>query len=71
MKRFHKPGDEKRSVVIVRPSDYENWLSSNSTDEACSFLNLFPVELMHAEAFPAPPREPKNTTDAPKAQAAK
>ncbi|WP_321782936.1 SOS response-associated peptidase [Paraburkholderia sp. J94] len=32
MKRFHKPGDEKRSVVIVPPSEYEGWLSNRSMD---------------------------------------
>ncbi|MEX3930050.1 SOS response-associated peptidase [Paraburkholderia sp. BR10936] len=59
MNRFHKPGDEKRSVVIVRPSDYDAWLASRSMDEARSFLNLFPAELMHAEACPALPRAAK------------
>ncbi|MEX3992714.1 SOS response-associated peptidase family protein [Paraburkholderia sp. EG286A] len=44
MRRFHKPGDEKRSVVVVRPSDYDGWLASRSMDEARSFLNLFPVD---------------------------
>ncbi|HKR43520.1 MAG TPA: SOS response-associated peptidase family protein [Paraburkholderia sp.] len=56
MKRFHKPGDEKRSVVIVPPSEYENWLASRSMDEARSFLNLYPVEGMAAEPQPLPPR---------------
>lgn len=56
MKRFHKPGDEKRSVVIVAPDEYDGWLGSRSMDEARSFLNLFPADLMWAEAFPAPPR---------------
>ncbi len=59
MKRFHKPGDEKRSVVIVRPAEYEDWLSCRSMDEARSFLNLYPAEAMHAEARPAPPRAKK------------
>ncbi len=59
MKRFDKPGDEKRSVVIVPQTEYADWLSSNTPDEARSFLNLFPVEAMHAEAFPIPPRKPK------------
>ncbi|MEM5329553.1 SOS response-associated peptidase family protein [Paraburkholderia sp. JHI2823] len=71
MRRFHKPGDEKRSVVIVRPTDYEGWLNSRSTDEARSFLNLFPAELMHAEACPAPPRALKSSTTASKAEAEK
>jgi putative SOS response-associated peptidase YedK len=59
MKRFHKPGDEKRSVVILPHSEYEGWLASGSMDEARSFLNLFPATKMHAEAFPAPPRAAK------------
>jgi putative SOS response-associated peptidase YedK len=59
MNRFHKPGDEKRSVVIVPPAEYDNWLASSSMDEARSFLNLFPANKMHAEPFPAPPRTVK------------
>jgi putative SOS response-associated peptidase YedK len=57
MKRFHKPGDEKRSVVIVPPSAYEDWLNSQSTDEARSFLNLYPVDDMAGEPHPLPPRK--------------
>jgi len=58
MKRFHKPGDEKRSVVIVPPTSYEDWLNARSTDEARSFLNLYPAEEMAAQAAPLPPRKP-------------
>ncbi|WP_322051862.1 SOS response-associated peptidase [Paraburkholderia bannensis] len=65
MQRFHKPGDEKRSVVIVRPADYANWLASRSMDKARSFLNLFPADLTHAEACPAPPRISKSAAAAP------
>lgn len=57
MKRFHKPGAEKRSVVIVPPGKYEEWLTCRSTDEARSFLSLYPDELMHAEPYPLPPRK--------------
>lgn len=64
MQRFHKPGDEKRSVVIVQPTDYEGWLTSRSMDEARSFLNLFPADLMHAEACPGPPRVSKSAAAA-------
>src|SRR5437868_12159274 len=60
MKRFHKPGAEKRSVVIVPPTGYADWLSCTSTDEARSFLQLYPVEAMHAEPFPLAP--PKHAT---------
>jgi putative SOS response-associated peptidase YedK len=56
MKRFHKPGDEKRSVVIVRPTDYADWLLCKSAEQARSFLQLYPEEAMGAEPFPLPPR---------------
>jgi putative SOS response-associated peptidase YedK len=59
MKRFHKPGAEKRSVVIVPRSGYQEWLSCRSVDEARTFLNLFPANEMAAEPFPLPPRSPK------------
>ena len=63
MSRFHKPGDEKRSVVIVPPTEYGDWLSCKSTDEARSFLQLYPVEAMLAEPHPLPPRKPKIGSD--------
>lgn len=56
MSRFHKPGDETRSVVIVPPDEYENWLTCRSTDEARSFFSLCPAELMVAVADPAVPK---------------
>jgi putative SOS response-associated peptidase YedK len=57
MRRFHRPGAEKRSVVILRPEEYGDWLGARSTDEARSFLNLFPAEEMAAEPKPLPPRK--------------
>ncbi|BEU28103.1 SOS response-associated peptidase family protein [Paraburkholderia sp. 22B1P] len=55
MKRFHKPGDEKRSVVIVPPTRYAEWLSSRSTDAARSLPS--PIALrsftQHASGWPA------------------
>ncbi|MFT4437890.1 SOS response-associated peptidase [Caballeronia sp. 15715] len=59
MRRFHKPDAEKRSVVIIRPDAYEDWLACRSTDEARSFLQLYPADEMHAEPFPLPPRAPR------------
>lgn len=59
MKRFHRPGAEKRSVVILRPEEYDDWLGARSTDEARSFLNLYPADEMRAEAWPAPSRKKK------------
>jgi putative SOS response-associated peptidase YedK len=57
MSRFHKPGDEKRSVVIVQPDEYEDWLSVRSTGEARSFLILYRADEMTAEACPLPSRD--------------
>jgi putative SOS response-associated peptidase YedK len=34
MKRFHRPGAEKRSAVIVPALHCEAWLGSSSTDDA-------------------------------------
>jgi putative SOS response-associated peptidase YedK len=59
MKRFHRPGDEKRSVVVLRPEEYGDWLGSRTTDEARSFLNLFPSDEMAAAPAPKPPRAAK------------
>ncbi|MEF3067062.1 SOS response-associated peptidase [Pandoraea apista] len=54
MKRFHKPGSEKRSVVIIKPADYDDWLGARSTDEARSFISLPDVAIMDADAQPKP-----------------
>jgi putative SOS response-associated peptidase YedK len=32
MRNFHKPQDEKRSVVILPPERYDDWLQANSQD---------------------------------------
>lgn len=56
MQRFYKPTDEKRSVVVLDPEDYEGWLSARTEPEARSFLRLFDAELMMATADPRPPR---------------
>jgi putative SOS response-associated peptidase YedK len=63
MKQFHTPEDEKRSVVIVPRGAYDDWLACRSTDEARSFLNLFPAEEMAGEAYPLPPRKPLRDED--------
>jgi len=50
MRRFHKPGDEKRSLVVVHRHDYDDWLSCKNPEYARTFLQLYPPELMNAEA---------------------
>ena len=51
MQRFHKPGDEKRIIVILRPEEYMSWLKA-SADEVPSFLTQFPADELYA--YPAP-----------------
>ncbi|MDN7910145.1 SOS response-associated peptidase family protein [Burkholderia cepacia] len=43
MARMHKPGDEKRSVVILRPVDYDEWLHTENAEAARAMLQLFPA----------------------------
>lgn len=66
MSRMHKPGDEKRSVVILRPDDWEEWLTSSNVEAARAMLQLFPADEMAAE--PAPKSSDRNAgtrTDVP------
>jgi len=51
MQHFHKPDDEKRSVVVIKDQDYLSWLNANHK-EATSLLQLTPnsfLESMSAE----------------------
>ena len=49
MNRMHKPGDEKRSLVVIHRDDYDDWLSCKNPEFARSFLQLYPAELMVAD----------------------
>jgi putative SOS response-associated peptidase YedK len=49
MGRMHKPGDEKRSVVILRPSDYDEWLHTSNVEAARAMLQLYPADELVAE----------------------
>lgn len=46
MGRMHRPGDEKRSVVILRPADYDEWLHTDNVESVRTMLQLFPAEEM-------------------------
>jgi putative SOS response-associated peptidase YedK len=59
MQRFHKPGDEKRSVVFLPPERYQAWLDT-TIEEAPDFLKLFPPEELTAS--PTPRNAPKRAT---------
>ena len=43
MNRFHKPGDEKRMVVILRDEDHEHWLTAKAAVSR-SFIGCYPAE---------------------------
>ncbi|MBL8436793.1 MAG: SOS response-associated peptidase family protein [Zoogloeaceae bacterium] len=52
MRRFHKPGDEKRSVVVLEPGDFKAWLTARTEAEARTLLQSFDADAMVAEADP-------------------
>lgn len=54
MKRFHRPGDEKRMVVMLHPDDYMGWLTC-SVQDAPSYFRQWHGEL-EAHPAPLPPR---------------
>ena len=56
MARFHAPGDEKRSLVIIPPDLRDRWLTS-SASEAIEFLKPMAADEFTAWPDPAPPRK--------------
>jgi putative SOS response-associated peptidase YedK len=56
MRRFHKPGDEKRSVVVVPPERWQDWLHADER-EARALLQPFDAEEFTATAAPRPARK--------------
>ena len=57
MRRFHKPGDEKRSVVVLDPDDHEAWLGARSEADARSLLQPFDADQMVTREDPRPARQ--------------
>ncbi len=55
MARFHKPGDEKRMVVVLDEADYDRWLDAPQ-DQMRGFLARYPAQALTAEPAPRPPR---------------
>lgn len=51
MKRFHKRGSEKRSLVIIRRGEADAWLQVDDPEQARSMLVLDSAELL--KAWPA------------------
>ena len=57
MKRFHRPGEEKRMVVLLRPEQYLPWLTC-SLEVAPSYFQQYTGPL-EASPAPLPPRAPR------------
>lgn len=62
MRRFHKPDDEKRALVVLPPEDVDAWLQCRNPELARTFLRSYPAEAMKAWAAPTTPRAPKAAT---------
>ena len=58
MKHFHKPEDEKRSIVILQDSDYQNWLYADH-DAARQLLQLAHDSYLTSEPAPLPNQKAK------------
>ena len=55
MSQFHKPGDEKRSLVVIPEELRDEWLEAKP-ERAKEFLQPMPVEEFTSEPAPLPPR---------------
>jgi len=56
MRRFHRPDDEKRSVVVLADDAWDAWLNARSETDVRSFLQLFDPGAFRTEADPKPGR---------------
>ncbi|MCM2537736.1 SOS response-associated peptidase family protein [Burkholderia glumae] len=50
MKHMHRPGEEKRSVVILRPEDHDEWLHARNLEAALLILQLWPADDMETKS---------------------
>ena len=49
MRNFHRPGDEKRMVVILPEAAYDDWLQA-SAEQSRAFLQPYPADRLTARA---------------------
>jgi putative SOS response-associated peptidase YedK len=61
MQRFHKPDDEKRMLVLLRPEQYDEWLHC-PVEDAPSFFERYPAERLVARAAPKTPPKPAQSS---------
>lgn len=57
MKRFHKPGDEKRSLIIIPQEDWDDWLMCRDPERARTFAKPFPDVKMAANPAALPSKK--------------
>jgi putative SOS response-associated peptidase YedK len=69
MRRFHRPGEEKRSLVVVDASQYGAWLDATPAAAAALPQGL-PADEFTAREAPAPPRRTAARSTAPQARVA-
>ncbi len=65
LRQFHKPEDEKRSIVILPDAAWGAWLRCRSEAEARALLQPFPAELLEARPAPRVGREASMAENAP------
>lgn len=65
MKRFHRPGDEKRGVVVLPRGDWDEWLACRDAEVARTMLRLLPADQLIAEQAPMPARSKAAKADEP------
>lgn len=58
MSRFHAPGDEKRSVVLLEPARIDDWLGAD-LEQAPRMLRAFDPDIARCVAAPRPARAAK------------
>lgn len=54
MSRFHRPGEDKRSLFIVPSGDYDDWLDAK-TSNTRTYLQPYLADLVAGELMPKVP----------------
>jgi putative SOS response-associated peptidase YedK len=57
LRRFHRPGHEKRGIAILRPEHYDDWLASTNPELGRALIELYRPEELRAYAAPRSLRE--------------
>ncbi|NDI86819.1 SOS response-associated peptidase [Undibacterium crateris] len=55
MKRFHPPGEEKRSLVILPAENIDAWLHCRDLEQARNMLQLYPADKMWGQPVDTKP----------------